>query len=102
MRYDIYGKRRSTSSMGLGELYDELALQDRYCGEFAVDAPITLLERSDYCGWYQTSGTITRLSEKDVLIDAGAKSGWYPKAALKIVPGKDGRVVAQIARWFKR
>ena len=102
MRKDIYGNRRSTSSMGINELYDELAFEDRYCGELAVDSPITLLERSDHCGWYQTSGTITRMSDKAVLVEAGAKSGWYTKTALNIIPGPEGRVVCKIARWFKR
>ena len=98
-RYDIYGKRRSTYSMGLGELYDEAAYRSytpRKREELRVRAQVSVT----YNGRVYAGFHVERLTEKAVQIKRGDKSAWFPKAALWINP-KPEYLDFQFRDWFK-
>ena len=100
-RYDIYGNRRSTSSMGINELYDELALGGRaYTPRKREELRVRAQVSVTYNGRVYAGFHVERLTEKAVQIKRGEKSAWFPKAALWINP-KPEYLDFQFRDWFK-
>ena len=94
MRYDIYGNRRSTSSMGLHELYDEMEFV--HYGEFEMDKSISI-----QCNDKKINGAIARITEKAIQVYCDGKTAWFPKSALRILPNNNQFwVVCRLAKWF--
>jgi len=91
----FYGTIKQTKAAMGGRRYT--ASQPKTLGEFRVGRQVRIFVD----GRYPYMRTISRITEKAIAVQYFDKTVWFPKSALRIIPGTAECVDCQLRSWFK-